>query len=184
MSGTETSRSTRRGSLVLGIFLMFLGVWFLLGSLGMLLPSLADMWPIFPSGAGAALLFAYLTGMTKDTGVVWPGTAGFLIGVLFFAITLGPLKWDDMEWLWPFFPLIAGVAFLATWAAGSFKKPGLLVPGGILLATGLVGLGFTLELIQNWFPRLVEIGWPVVLIAVGLYLVAQSIAKGRKSASS
>jgi hypothetical protein len=160
--------------------LIGLGAWFLLRKLGVPLPPLANLWPIFPFLGGVGFLGAFVTGKSRDPGVVWPGTAGALLGLFFFCITLGPLEWEDMGTWWPVFPLIGGLAFAATWAAGKFRERGLLVPAAIAIGTGLVGFVFTLGWLRRWLDPVLEFSWPLLLIVIGLALVLRSLLRARK----
>jgi len=103
---------------------------------------------------------------------VWPGTVGVLVGAFFFLFTFGLFRWEQMAEMWPVYPLIVGIAFVATWLAGRCRKIGLLVPAVINLAVGVVGLGFTLGVID---ARTVKLLWPLALVALGAYLVVRSL---------
>jgi len=105
----------RRGAIFPGLVLIALGLWFLADALGWQLPSLGDLWPIFPLGFGLASLVNYFTGGRQNHGLVFSGVSSALIGALFFAITLGPLEWGDLGRLWPLFILISGLAFTVQW---------------------------------------------------------------------
>lgn len=182
MDTAETStRSRGKGSLVVGFFLVGLGVWFFLHNLGFDLPHLGDLWPLFPALGGLAFLVSFVTGKGKDPGLVWPGTAGLLVGLFFFAFTLGPLEWWQMESYWPAFPLIGGLAFVATWVAGKLREPGLLVPGGIGLVAGVVGFSLTLGWFEWWLLPLVENGWPLALVALGAFMVIRGLLAARRA---
>ncbi len=222
----------KRGSKLLGgLALIGMGLWLLADNLGFDLPGMGALWPIFPTLGGLALIYNYFTDREKDAGVLVPGVGGFLVGLFFLVITLGPLSWGDLDqwwpifplifavafiatfvfskqhdagllvpgiggllvgiffllitlgplrWremdvLWPAFPLIAGVTFFSVWLANR-KDRGLLIPAGLGVAVGLVGFVFTLRILQ---VRLVERGWPVLLIVIGLALVLKSLIQGR-----
>jgi hypothetical protein len=185
MSTAETSERARgRGSLIAGLILLVIGGWYFLESLGVDLPSMAAMWPIFPVVCGVVFLGSYAIGPSHDPGLVFPGTLSVLIGLFFFGFTFGWWDWYRMGELWPVFPLVVGLAFVATWLAGGCQKRGLLVPAAACLTTGLIGLGFTLGLFQDWFFTVLDVGWPLVLIVVGLMLVLRSVKLQRQSRSS
>lgn len=171
----------RYGALFPGLLLIALGAWFLADALGVALPSLGDLWPVFSVGFGLACLVNYFLGGRREPGLVFMGVTSSLLGVLFFAITLGPLAWGDLGRLWPLFPLIAGLAFLAQWLTQPSER-GLLVPGLLGLAVGGVPLLFTFDLLDGavgeWILRL----WPVLLILLGLGLLGSYFWRGRKPA--
>jgi len=173
--------NNRRGAWLPGLVLIALGGWFLADALGVALPGIGDLWPIFPLGFGLACLVNYFVGGRREPGLVFTGVSSTLIGALFFAITLGPLEWGDLGRLWPLFALIGGLAFLAQWLAQPSER-GLLVPGLLGLLVGGVPLLFTLDLVDGavgeWALRL----WPVALILLGLGLLASYFWRGRKPA--
>ena len=168
----KTSSAERRGSVFGGLIIIAIGVWFLMSSLGVNLPNIGNMWPVFPVLGGLAFLGAYLFGDERDSGFLIPGVGGLLTGVFFFMFTFGIYEWGEMGRLWPVFPLIGGVAFLAMFFAE--RDGGLLVPalGGI--AVGIVGLlattiGFSLAWLGTY--------WPVILIILGIFVLAQNVGK-------
>ncbi len=57
----------RRGAIFPGLVLIALGLWFLADALGWQLPSLGDLWPIFPLGFGLAALVNYFTEGRQNT---------------------------------------------------------------------------------------------------------------------
>ena len=181
MTASDTIRRRGTGSVTLGIFLVTLGVWFFLRNLGFDLPGLGELWPIFPCLAGAAFLISFVTSKNRDPGLVFPGTVGILVGLFFFTFTVGPLEWWRMEDYWPAFPLIAGLAFMTTWVAGRFRKSGLLVPAAAGLLAGVVGFSFTLGWLEGWVMPVIENGWPLVLVVMGLLMVFRGIASGLRA---
>ena len=168
-----------RGAIVPGLVLIALGGWFLADALGVRLPGLGDLWPIFPLGFGIAMLAQYFVNGRRDEGLIFTGVTGVLVGAFFLAITLGPLGWGDLGRLWPIFPLIGGLAFLAQWLARPSER-GLLVPALLGLAVGGIALLFTLDLLGEGAGRLLANFWPVVLILLGVALLANYMLSGRK----
>ncbi len=169
-------RSSRFGGVLWGGVLVALGTYLLLAKLGLDTPDLGTLWPIFPFTLGVAFLASFFGGESRDPGPVCPGTLGVLLGLFFFAFTLGFLSWEDMGVLWPCFPLIVGLSFLATWLAYRGKQPGLLVPAGINLLVGLGGLALTLGVVDL---DTAQLAWPIALIAVGVAIVLHALFSGR-----
>ena len=170
----KTNSADRRGSMFGGLIIIAIGVWFLLGSMGINLPNIGNLWPIFPTVGGLAFLSAYLFGKEKDAGFMIPGVGGLLVGLFFFLFTFGIYEWGEMSRLWPVFPLIGGIAFLAMYLAE--KDGGLLVPAFGGIGVGVIGLLFTMTgLSLDWMGTY----WPVILIIVGLFILAQNMI-GRK----
>ena len=175
MTDSDVVRRRGRGSVILGIVLVTAGVWFFLRNLGVGLPGPAELWPVFPCLAGVAFLGSFVTSKNRSPGLVFLGTAGLLVGLFFFTFTVGPLQWWRMEDYWPAFPLIAGLSFVATWVAGRFREPGLLVPATVSLLAGVVGFSFTLGWFDVWVMPVLASGWPLVLVAMGLLMVFRGI---------
>jgi hypothetical protein len=171
--------NNRRGAIVPGLVLIALGLWFLADAVGVRLPGLGDLWPIFPLGFGVAMLVQFFVGGRRDEGLVFTGVLSTLTGALFFAITLGPLDWGDLGRLWPVFPLNAGLAFLAQWLVRPSER-GLLIPALLGLAVGGVALLFTLNLLGETVGQLIGNLWPVVLILAGVGLLANYVLSGRR----
>ena len=172
----EKRVATNGGNLIGGLAIIGVGVWFLLRNLGVALPGIGGLWPIFPTLGGLAFMAMYATGRERDAGILIPGIGGFLIGLFFFLFTFGIVEWSAMGRLWPVFPLIGGIAFIATWLASNGRETGLLIPGGMGLAVGLVGLFFTTV---GWSLKWLGQYWPVILILVGIGLLAQNMIRGR-----
>jgi hypothetical protein len=150
--------------------LVLLGGWLLAQNLGVQLPGLDTLWPAFPLIFGLAFLMQYLLGGRREEGLVFVGVAGALLGVFFFAFTLGRLRWGDMERWWPMFVLIGGAAFLAQWLVNP-RNRGLLVPATIAVLVGGVGLLLTLGLASQSLVEQVTRLWPLALILAGLMLL-------------
>jgi len=153
---------------------MLLGFWFLLDRMGIDLPQLDQLWPVFPTLGGLGFLYAFFSREDADPGTVWPGTAFTLVGVFFFFFTFEVVHWEDMDRLWPVFPLIGGLAFVATWAAGKCREGGLLVPGGMAISVGVIGLLFTLG---GWTWDRVELAGSLLLVVLGVLLIARSLKR-------
>ena len=158
-----------------GTVLILVGLWFLLDRLGFDLPGLGRLWPLFPLLGGLALIASYVWGTHGDRGVLVPGVGGFLVGVFFLLITIGPLGWGDLERLWPVFPLIGGVTFGAVWLASGRRDTGILVPATGGVAVGVIGLLFTHGIMS--FPTFSRL-WPLAIIALGAWILIMS-ARGR-----
>jgi len=165
----KTKSADQRGNVFVGLLIIGVGIWFLMARLGVNLPNIGAMWPIFPTFGGLAFLGMYLSGRDKDAGLLIPGIGGFLVGLFFFFFTFGVFEWGEMGRLWPVFPLIGGIAFTALYMAE--RDSGLLVPALGGLGVGIIGLFFTMMgLSLAWIGTY----WPVILIVVGLIILAQN----------
>jgi hypothetical protein len=178
-------RSSRNGVLIPGLILIGLGAWFLFRALGIDLPGMEAMWPIFPVIVGLSIFAGWLFAPTKrgNHGMMIPAVITFLVGVFFFGFTFGVFEWGDMAVLWPVFPLIVGVAFIVAWIFSLFRDWGLLIPGGITAGVGIVGLGFTVFGQVEAVVSLLRF-WPVLLIGLGiLVLIGGLVGSGRKEST-
>ena len=169
-----------RGSVILALVLILLGVALLLNQLGIGVPGWDEIWPVLPFAGGLALLGSYVFGQRRDPGQVFIGTAATLVGVVFFFITLGPLEYDDLGTWWPVFVLIGSAAFLAQWAAAGFRDWGALFLALVALVVGGAGLAVQLQLLGPRTAELLPRMWPVLLILLGLMVFVRA-ALGRRS---
>jgi len=91
------------------------------------------------------------------------GAVFIVLGALFLLKNLNLFSFS-LSTFWPFFVIIPGLAFHYAYFSGSRNDPGLLVPGGILLVSGVT---FQIsELFGAW-----SIMWPFIImsVAVGLF---------------
>lgn len=174
----------RRGTIIPALILILLGLWFLMGNLGVRLPRMGEMWPIFPLGAGLLALWGYFWDR-RDPGLIFIGIAATLVGAFFFLFTLHvplPLtgmregvSWNDMGRLWPAFVVIGGLSFIALFLAQPRRDWGVFNLGAMAIVVGLVAFLFTL----GWLPG--DVGswllklWPLLLILAGLVALAQAV---------
>jgi len=168
------------------LILIGLGAWFLLRALGIELPGMDEMWPVFPTVVGLSLFVGWLVGSNKrgNHGVMIPAVINTLVGLFFFGFTFGFFEWSEMAVLWPVFPLIVGVAFFVAWVFSGFKEWGLLIPAGITGVVGVIGLAYTLLGQIEFVSSLLQF-WPVLLIVLGVaILIAGLLSGGRKRRSS
>jgi hypothetical protein len=162
------------GATVAGIVLIVLGLVFFVATQGVFDLNWSSIWPIFPMLVGGGILSMALTAENSAAraGVVIGGTIPLLVGAFFFAITLGIFGWGDMGTLWPVFPIIVGLAFVAGYFAGNREQPGLLWPAAIIGGTGLIFLIITGTSIG--YGVLAQL-WPLALIAVGALMLIPRI---------
>jgi len=161
-------RNPLMAPLFFGMVLIGVGLWFTIDTFLVPLPGPDRLWPFAMVLFGLATLGSFLLGGMGDPGRVFPGMASLLIGGFFLLITLGPLDWDQMNALWPVFPMLGGVAFFWTWLAHFGRENGLLVPAALGIGTGVIGLFFTLTPLG---PGVVAVAWPLILIGAGILMV-------------
>ena len=178
-------RSSRSGVLIPGLVLIALGAWFLVRALGVDLPGMAAMWPIFPTIVGLSMFVGWFVSPKKrgSHGIMIPAVINFLVGVFFFGFTFSFFEWGDMAVLWPVFPLIVGVAFFVAWVFSGLRDWGLLIPCAITAGVGIVGLGYTMFGQVEAISSLVRF-WPVLLIGLGVLVLIGGVVGGNRTKSS
>jgi hypothetical protein len=122
------------------------------------------IWPLFPLLGGLAFLAGYVASGFRESGFVFVGVLATLLGLFFFGFSLGFWEWGNMERLWPVFPLIAGIAFVALFAAERPRDAGPLGVGCAGIIVGVAGLGVTYGYVGASIWKL----WPLLLILAGL----------------
>lgn len=162
----------KTNSIAFGLLLILAGLWVLIGSLGYEWVSMEKLWPVIVIIVGLFSLGNGLAQDPRDSGGAWFGCAAALCGGLFAYITLGPAEWGDLSWLWPAFPVIAGLSWIVAWVV-DLRQVSNLVAGLIALAVGGASFLFTYgQLDAELGKRLISF-WPLILIALGLGLVVQ-----------
>ncbi len=120
------------------------------------------IWPLIMIGVGL-MLFASIG---RDKGVAFPATIVVGIGALFLLQNMGFLDPYNMGDLWPFFPIIVGVAFIVLYFVDK-KDAGVLIPASILLIVGAVFLSINIS------GMLVYVA-PAVIILIGAIIIFNS----------
>jgi hypothetical protein len=170
----------KRGTALLALILIILGSYLLLSELNAELPGWGQIWPLLPFVGGLALIIRHTTNRQGDPNRIFLGTAAMLVGAVFFLITIGPLTYDDLDSWWPVFLLIAGVAFLAQWAATGLRNWDALFLGLVALIVGSGAFTITLQLLgpntQETLPKL----WPLLLVLAGLMTLLRGLL-GRRA---
>lgn len=123
-----------------------------------------QIWPLFPLLGGVAFLVGYVASGFRESGFVFVGLLATLLGLFFFGFSLGFWEWGNMRRLWPVFPLIAGIAFVALFVAERPRDAGPLGVGCAGIIVGVAGLGVTYGYVGASIWRL----WPLLLILAGL----------------
>ena len=170
------TRQVSNGATVAGIILIVLGIVFFVVTLGAFDLTWSNIWPIFPMLVGAGILAMAFTADSGEAraGLVIGGTIPLLVGAFFFAITMGLFSWSDMGTLWPVFPIIVGLAFVAGYFAGGREEPGLLWAAAIIGGIGLVFLFITGTAVG--YGVLAQL-WPIALIILGLLMLVPRIRR-------
>ncbi|MCZ6766585.1 MAG: hypothetical protein O7D32_06600 [bacterium] len=163
MAKEEAMRSVQSPK-ALGIFLIALGVLFLLLNNGLLWFGWEVVWPIFPLLIGLFLLKVFV-GRRKPRQL-FTGIFFLLLSLFFFGFTLGIFPWEKMSALWPTFPLVLGVSLLALAAVDRHTSSALVVGLALILFSVLAYMsagGAIRPRISEPMSRL----WPLVLVGAG-----------------
>jgi hypothetical protein len=156
---------SKKGHLGGGVFLIVVGILFLVGNISR--AGMEVIWPAFILAVGLAFLVRYFLDR-KNTGSLMPAAILIVIGLLFLYCTV--FGWWHMEDLWPLFIMAPGVGFVAMYFGGQ-KDNGLLIPATILIALGMIFL-FVNSGLRNF--------WPVLLILAGILIITFQFIPDKK----
>lgn len=171
-----------------GVFVIGLGVWFLLRNLGLSLPNFIAFWPLILVAGGLWSIIAWFVDRDRfpDGGRLWLGLMGTFTGIVLLAFSLGAeitsFIWAErrgvgslLSIVWPAFPIAAGVAWLIQYVAEGLRRPGLLIPAIGALTMGFISYGIALGMVTTAVWPIV---WPVALILGGALLLVAAL-RGR-----
>jgi hypothetical protein len=167
------TKSTR--SLIPGIVLIVIGAVFLLYELDLVYFRWRQIYPLVFLGLGVLFLGSVFT--KGDKGASFPATIFLVLGAFFYLRNFGYFSIDyyfyDFRDFWPIFLLAFGLGFVVLFL---FRRDdwGLLVPGGVLLFFGAI---FFLRTLDILYWRNVADFWPIILIAVGLSMIINTLRK-------
>lgn len=173
----------KNSSSLAGVMLVVLGLLLLAVTQGAFALNWSSIWPVFPMLAGLALLGLSFSSETPAvrSSMVFSGMIPVLVGIFFFTITLGIFSWRDMASLWPVFPLIVGIAFLAGYLAGNRMQNAYLVPGAGLVIIAVTFL--TILQVGGSYSAMARL-WPVFLIMAGVLLLIVPMLRRERNRSS
>lgn len=170
---TRENRSRIAG----GILMILIGGWFLaaqyLPGLERWLPGELT-WPFYIIGAGVAMLILGL--VFGAPGMAVPGciVAG-IGGILYYQFTTG--DWQSWSYAWALIPGFVGVGvIISETLEGHFRKG--LDSGLRLVAISTVLFVIFGSALGSW--SMLSIWWPIIIIAIGLYLIARSLFRGKR----
>ncbi|MFH1366525.1 MAG: hypothetical protein ABIH38_00865 [Patescibacteria group bacterium] len=158
-NSTEQSKE-KKTAVFPAVILLILGVAFLAANF---LPSWnwEYWWPIFVLVPGLAFYIWFFVAGEKNRlyGILIPGSILTFMGLFFFI--MNSISWRYMEYLWPTFILIPGMAFFVTYFGSQKTMKPLLIPATIL---SVLSLFFYANMVGSW--KL----WPLILIAVAVFM--------------
>jgi hypothetical protein len=164
------TRPMRDGTTAVAVLLIVLGVIFFLATQGVLGLNWGTIWPVFPMVVGGGLITIGMISQVKEsrTWLVFGGTIPFLVGLYFLLINTGILETGSVGRLWPVFPMIVGLAFLAAFFASGMDYKWLLFPAIVLIGFSVTFL--SLLWTRTSFEYIGKL-WPLALIVIGVALL-------------
>jgi hypothetical protein len=180
MDINKKSQGNHPGTLLLGGLLILLGIVFLVGELFNIRIG-SFIWPFFIMGPGVVLFLLSLA-MDEDAGKGMAAVGGLvsMVGlILFFQNATG--FWASWSYAWALIaPTSVGLGMFAyAWAKGipELRRESLhliKVGLGIFVAAAIF---FELVIGVSGFG-LGHFGWPLLLIALGIFLFARNLTTG------
>ena len=108
-------------------------------------------------------------GRREGTWFLFTGSTLSMLGLFLLLFSTGILDWAILDTLWPVFPLIAGVGFLAESAVSPNGTPALITGSAIIIFTLVaffVETSFVNPRVASPFVRF----WPLALVLAGVVL--------------
>ena len=171
----------RRGSFTFGILLILLGAWFLAMEF---VPSFSDWmgqfadWPIWVIGPGLIFMAAGLISGVYELMI--PGSIISGIGlILHYQHTTN--DYESWSYAWALIIVFVGIGiFLTNLFRGNVRRA--FSEGGSPIMTGLVLFLIFGSFFRATFDQEPLLGdyWPLVLVAVGLWLLVKPLIRGKK----
>ncbi|MCH9650219.1 MAG: hypothetical protein K0U98_18420 [Deltaproteobacteria bacterium] len=172
----------RRRYLVGGVVVIAVAIWILLQAAGVGVPSLEQFWPVFVLLGGLASALDFFAG-SRAPGSLGKGVAGIGVAALAFGFTTDRLNWRNFFDWFPAIPLIAGLAFLTTWAADRYQTSSYLILGIVGLGLGVTGYAHHLDWLAKFLPT-PAVSWAILLLILGIFLLWKNFRGGGGTASS
>ncbi len=167
----------RRSNLVVGLLLLLAGAWFLAIQY---YPNLADFitveleWPLTVVGLG--LVFFIFAALARAPGLAIPGAIISGIGGLLYYQNASQ-DWESWAYAWTLIPGFVGVGVLiSNFFEGRFIN-------GLKEGFSLILISLFMFAIFGAFlggPEILGDYWPVLLIALGVWMVAKGLLKPGK----
>lgn len=167
--------------LVFGIIILAVGAWMLLARLfGWRLGP--DWWPLIFLIPGLAFLALAFSGPRANPGLAVAGAIVSTLGGIFLFQT-ATNNWESWTYIWALFPFAAGIALLA---AGTRNGDEAMARSGTDTArwAGIVFLVLLLFFEVLIFGGLFGVLLPIVLIAIGGYIVWQQMQRSAEREAS
>jgi hypothetical protein len=171
-------RNGRKGSIVIALLLIGVGVWYLAAQF---LPQVRDLaygsntWPYQIIGFGILLgvvgLLSWVPALLIPASIV-----SGIGGLLFWQNSTG--NWESWSYVWTLIPGFVGIGLILFGLLA--RRRGALIGGMWNIFSSLVMFGIFGSVFGDL--RIASQVWPAALILLGIFLLMQSIVRTRKSA--
>jgi hypothetical protein len=167
-SSSPAASPRSRRVLSAAIVAIFVGLWLLLGALGMPVPDMKQHWPAIVLLGGLASIADFAL-FSRRAGSAALGASAIAFGCFFYTFTVGSQQIRELTSWWPWLPAIAAVTLLAGWAAGGASSLPLFASGAVATGVALSGWG-----VGRWPMQLI---WGGVLLAIGVVFLWRILSK-------
>ncbi|MBI4733833.1 MAG: hypothetical protein HY779_03310 [Rubrobacteridae bacterium] len=161
-----SERENRRG-LVAGLILIITGLIFLLINFGLVGGN------AFLIALGASFLVGF--GFNRNPGLLIPGMILIWLGFASILLDSNLLELQNDDSI---IVIALGLTFISIYALlGQNRHFWPLIPGGILLVVGTTILLTSENLVPISFTQLINILWPIALIALGIWFIVRQFLR-------
>jgi len=147
---------------VSGIAIILVGIFLLLGKVGVFDFVGSRIWPVFILAPGLFFHFLFFA-KGLPSGVLIPGGILTVISFMFFYCNI--FGWDSMSYLWPGFIMAVAIGLFETYFFDSNKPKAAFIGSAILAMISAIFFSFSLLLASGIY--FVAVG----LIVLGLLLI-------------
>lgn len=162
-----------RSSIIGGVILISVGIILLvlqlLPNAGQVI-NIGQQWPLFIVGVGLLLFLGALFGAPP---LAVPGSVVAGIGLMLYFQNIYD-AWETWAFSWALIPAFIGVGTILMQTLQGNIKVGLR-DGGRLIVLGLILFFVFGAVFSDWFS--LDVIWPVLVIALGLWLLIRSFLK-------
>ncbi|NLX37759.1 MAG: hypothetical protein GXY68_13830 [Chloroflexi bacterium] len=162
----------------LGAALVILGALAMASALGAQWASMEKLWPVVVMVGGGAAIADGIRQRKQDG--LWLGLTLLLGGGLLAYVTLYA-GWPAIARLWPLLIAFAGAGWLGAWLLDRSRWANLVLAAAALLVC-LAVLGLRSGQLPQPLQRVVVVGWPWLLVVLGIALVVEGARTWRTDA--
>lgn len=173
----------KRSDLVIGLFLLLIGAWFMAVEFN-LLPGISEImnieyqWPLVVIGVGGLLFLLGL--LARSPGLSVPACiVGGIGGILYWQNITG--QWGSWSYLWSLIPGFVGVGIILSTLLGGETRRGYA--SGLRLILISVVLFVIFLMMFSGQANIVQY-WPVLVILLGIWIIIQAAIRKRPTGGS